>query len=58
MLKKEKTSIPANIKLLIDRREEARKAKNFKEADELRQKIKELGFIVEDTTSGPKCKRL
>ena len=57
LLKEEKTAIPAKVKMLLDQREEARKAKNFKLADELRNKIKKLGFIVEDTPSGPKCKK-
>ncbi len=58
LLKKETAALPADVKVLLGKREEAREAKNFKLADELRNKIKELGFIVEDTSSGPKCKKL
>ena len=40
------------------RREAARKSRNFKEADELRDRLKELGAAVEDSASGPRIKPL
>ncbi len=49
--------IPEEVQKLIEEREEARKAKDFKKADEIREKIRKLGFIVEDTPEGPKVKR-
>jgi cysteinyl-tRNA synthetase len=54
-LKQEK--IPAQIKKLIAQREQARKQKNFQKSDQLRQKIKKLGYWVEDTAKGPKVKK-
>ncbi len=39
-------------------RVEARKAKNWAEADRLRAAIADLGYSVEDTPSGPKLRRL
>lgn len=46
--------IPENIKSLIQEREKARSEKDFKKSDELRDKIKELGYEVKDTEQGPK----
>lgn len=56
LLKEKKVSIPSNVKKLIDQREKARQQKNWRKADELRQKIKKLGFRVEDTDEGPVMK--
>lgn len=47
--KKEKTKIPSEVKKLADQRLQARNNKDWKKADELRGKIKELGYIVGDT---------
>ncbi|MEM5879083.1 MAG: cysteine--tRNA ligase [Candidatus Aenigmatarchaeota archaeon] len=52
-----KDEIPEEIKKLVEERENARKVKDFKKADELREKIKSLGYIVEDTKDGPKIKK-
>ena len=45
--------LPKTIKKLVDEREEARKNKNFKEADKLRDKLKEEGYEIEDEEEGP-----
>lgn len=37
---------------------EARKAKDWARADELREALKAMGFAVEDTREGAKLKRL
>jgi cysteinyl-tRNA synthetase len=37
---------------LLEKRNLAKKAKNFKEADALRDQILALGFIIEDTPQG------
>lgn len=55
-LKKQKTTIPVGIKKLIDAREVARKNKNWKESDRLRDLITEKGFVVEDTPEGQEIK--
>jgi len=57
LLKKEKSKIPEKIKKLVEEREKLRKEKKFKEADKLREKIKNLGFIIEDIKEGVKIKR-
>jgi len=55
-LKEEK--IPAQIKKLIQEREKARKQKDFKKSDQIRKKLKSLGYWVEDTPKGGKVKKL
>ncbi len=50
--KVEAEMLPEEAKKLINKREEARKAKDWETADALRQKLKEIGVIVEDTTQG------
>ncbi len=54
----EKLEIPREIKELVKKREEARKKKNFKESDRLRDLIKREGYIIEDTKKEPVIKRL
>lgn len=44
------------IKLVLDIRQEARKNKDFKTADRIRDSLKEMGIIVEDTPQGPRWK--
>jgi cysteinyl-tRNA synthetase len=44
--------IPKEIKELIKQREKLRKEKNFEKADLLRKKIKEKGYLIEDTPNG------
>lgn len=48
--KKEK--IPKEILILMKKREEARINKDFKESDELRDKINSLGYEVKDSNTG------
>ena len=50
--------IPAEVHKLVKEREEERGRGDFKRADNLRKKIKELGFEVEDTKEGSKVKRI
>ena len=53
-----KEEIPAEIKKMIDEREKARKDKDYEKADEIRDKIKEKGYFVEDTKEGVRCRKL
>ncbi len=57
LLKKEKISIPKQVSVLVKQREQARKNKDFKKSDELRNKIKKLGYGVDDTEKGPIVKK-
>lgn len=50
--------VPADVYELVLERERARKAKNWAEADRLREEIKRRGWIVEDTLTGWRLKRL
>ncbi len=47
-----KEEIPAEVTLLVQEREEARAAKNWKRSDELRDTIHTLGYTIKDTDSG------
>lgn len=49
---KEDINIPEDIKLILNERKDARKNKNFAKSDELRDKLRELGYIVKDTKDG------
>lgn len=49
---KEDINIPEDIKLILNKRKDARENKNFAKSDELRDKLKELGYIVKDTKDG------
>lgn len=42
----------------IDKRTEAKKARNFKEADDIRELLKEKGVMIEDTREGVRFKRV
>ena len=50
--------VPAEVLALISERDSARKAKNFARSDEIRARLKELGYGVEDTAQGGKAKKL
>jgi cysteinyl-tRNA synthetase len=49
--------VPAEVKQLAQQRENARLKKNWKESDELRERIAKLGWDVRDTKEGPKLTR-
>jgi len=57
LFKKEEIIISEEIKLLVEEREKARKEKNWKKADEIRRKINELGWQIDDTKEGPKIRK-
>ena len=48
---------PPEISALLEARETARKAKDFKRADAIRDELKAKGWIIEDTPKGPRLKR-
>ena len=57
-LNEEKIFIPKDIQKLLDERGKARKAKDFKKSDELREQIKKKGFSVLDTNEGQKLEKI
>jgi cysteinyl-tRNA synthetase len=50
--------VPAEITALVEARQAARKAKDFKRADALRDELKAKGWVIEDTPKGARAKRL
>jgi len=58
LLKKEEIKIPKEILTLTEEREKARKQKDFKRSDELREQINKKGFTVDDTSEGPKIRKI
>jgi cysteinyl-tRNA synthetase len=49
---------PPEIVQLLEDRQAARKAKDFKQSDALRDELKAKGWAIEDTPKGPRLKRL
>jgi cysteinyl-tRNA synthetase len=49
--------VPAEINALLEARETARKAKDFKRADAIRDELKAKGWVIEDTPKGARVKR-
>ncbi|SDZ25502.1 cysteinyl-tRNA synthetase [Proteiniborus ethanoligenes] len=58
ILNKKDELLDEEIAELIEKRTEARKNKDFKLADEIRDNLKEKGIILEDTKEGIKWKRV
>jgi cysteinyl-tRNA synthetase len=50
--------VPADIRALVEARQAARKAKDFKRADAIRDELKAKGWVIEDTPKGARAKRL
>lgn len=57
IVEKKKELLPEDIEALIKERQDARKAKNFARADEIRKELLEKGIVLEDTREGVKWKR-
>jgi cysteinyl-tRNA synthetase len=55
---KTETEVPAEILALAEARTEAKKAKDFKRADALRDELKAKGWVIEDSPKGIKLKKL
>ena len=53
----EAEDVPAGIMALAQKRIEARKAKDFKTADEIRDSLKAQGWVIIDTPQGMKVKK-
>jgi len=50
--------VPADTAVLLEARQAARKAKDFKRADAIRDELKSKGWVIEDTPKGPKLKKI
>jgi cysteinyl-tRNA synthetase len=55
---KNDTEVPEEVMQLINKRIEAKNAKDFKLADELRAKVKELGYDIVDKKEGAEVKKI
>ncbi|MEA5060064.1 MAG: cysteine--tRNA ligase [Candidatus Pelethousia sp.] len=55
---KQEEQVPAEALALLTERGEARKAKNWARADEIREQLKAMGYAVEDSKDGAKLKKL
>lgn len=56
--RKKADEIPAEVKELAEKRAAARKAKNFAEADRLRDEIAALGWQIKETRQGTEITKL
>jgi cysteinyl-tRNA synthetase len=54
----ETAGAPAELAALLEQRNAARKAKDFKRADALRDELKSRGWIIEDTPKGARLKKI
>ncbi len=50
-------SVPEQLQELLERREDARKQRNFRLSDELRDEIHAQGYAIEDTPAGARLKK-
>ncbi|HYR57893.1 MAG TPA: DALR domain-containing protein, partial [Chthoniobacteraceae bacterium] len=53
-LERDAQVIPAEVMGLVEQRQQARAAKDWKKSDALRDEILKLGWVVKDTKDGPK----
>jgi cysteinyl-tRNA synthetase len=46
------------LKIILSQREEARKNKDWKKSDEIRNKLTQMGYTVDDTPQGSRLKKI
>jgi cysteinyl-tRNA synthetase len=49
---------PLEVSSLLEQRQAARKARDFKRADTIRDELKAKGWVIEDTPKGPRLKKI
>lgn len=57
LLTKKEDEVPQEVQELAEERAQARKDKNWARSDELRAKLSEMGWLVEDSPQGQKLRR-
>ncbi|MEG2252233.1 MAG: DALR domain-containing protein, partial [Clostridia bacterium] len=57
LLMKQSTGVSAEVQAMVDERAEARKNRDWKRSDDLRDQIKAMGYILEDTSAGQKVRK-
>ena len=58
LLSKSEEGVPAEVRALLDERQTARAEKNWAKSDEIRDKLKEMGYAVKDTPKGQQLSRI
>jgi len=53
-----KKIVPLSVKRLLKEREEARKNKNYKKADNIRKELGKMGYEIQDTQKGMKVRKI
>ncbi|HLC54053.1 MAG TPA: cysteine--tRNA ligase [Candidatus Nanoarchaeia archaeon] len=56
-MKEENVVVPAAVRKMVDEREQARKVHDWTRADTLRVGVFEKGFVIEDSSDGPKISK-
>lgn len=49
--------MPAGVEQLMRQRENARKSKHFRLADEIRERLSAQGYVIDDLPAGSRIKR-
>ena len=57
ILTKKLDTTPENVLELVEARQAAKKEKRFADADRIRGEVLALGYVIEDTPSGPKVRK-
>jgi cysteinyl-tRNA synthetase len=57
ILAKQQDTTPERVRELVEARQAAKKEKRFADADRLRDEVSALGYVIEDTPSGPKVRK-
>ena len=55
---KAEAGVPPELQALLDARQTARKGKDFKRSDAIRDELKARGWVIEDTPKGARLKRI
>ncbi|HSW48010.1 MAG TPA: cysteine--tRNA ligase [Candidatus Saccharimonadales bacterium] len=58
VIKRDQGIVPDEIKAMVREREQLRREKRFNLADQLRRKIEKLGYVIEDSKTGPKARKV
>jgi cysteinyl-tRNA synthetase len=58
LLTLEQEAVDGQVEALLRERQEARQQRDFARADAIRDQLRGLGFVVDDTPQGPRLKRL
>ena len=54
----QESEVPSEVTSLVEARQAARKDRDFKRADVIRDQLKAMGWIIDDTPKGPRPKRI